>query len=198
MLQIELDFAIFTHRIAVTVEGDPMGGSEFGLDACLYQIRFVIANLRQFARLVDGDRVGIVAGEGQEGEIIEIPLACPRDMGTAEAGKLLQMVVIVGRGAFAIPVGRIPVVRARLDHPFRHDRGRIDIAQPIGADQRIDILQHLQGIVGAAIVSSLIVCVAAIEAKQGCHHDGQLVGFEHRCSSNSGDEQAASRVACRL
>ena len=109
------------------------------------------------------------------------------------------MVVIVRRGALAIPVGRIPVVRARLDHPLRHDRGRIDIAQPIGADQRIDILQHLQVVIGALIVGGgLIVCVAAIETKQGGHHDGQLMGFEHLLLLNAGYENAASRVACRL
>lgn len=120
-------------------------------------------------------------------------------MGAAEAGKLGQMVVIVGRGSLAIPVGRIPVVRARLDHALRHDWGRIDIAQSIGADQGIDILQHLQGVVGALIVSGgLIVCVAAIKTQQGGHHDGQLMGFEHLLLLNTGDENAASRVACRL
>ncbi len=198
VLQIELDFAIFTRRIAVTVKGNPLGGGELGLDAGLYQIGFVIAHLRQLARLVDGDRVGIAAGVWQEGKVIEIPFAGPRDMGAAEAGKLGQMVVVVGRGALAIPVSRVPVIRAWLDHPFRHDGGGIDIAQPIGADQGINILQHLQGIVGAVIVGGgLIVCVAAIKTKQGGHHYGQLMGFEHLLLLNAGYETAASRAACR-
>ena len=93
---------------------------------------------------------------GKKAKSLRSPLPAPEIWVLLKAGKLGQMVVVVGRGALAIPVGRVPVIRAWLDHPFRHDGGGIDIAQPIGADQGINILQHLQGDCRGASLSVVV------------------------------------------